>query len=55
MNKQAILNFLGLAARARKIISGEELVVKEVRSSSAMLVIIAEDASANTMKKITDK
>ena len=46
---------LGLANRARKIISGEELAVKEIRSGNAKLVLLSADASANTTKKITDK
>ncbi len=52
---QQLLQLLGLAARARKVISGEELVVKEVRSGKAKLVLLASDASANTRKKLTDK
>jgi len=52
--KQQILQLLGLAARARMLISGEELVVKEIRNK-AKLVIISSDASDNTMKKIQDK
>ena len=53
--KQQWMSLLGLANRARKLISGEELVVKEVRSGKAKLVILACDASSNTEKKITDK
>ncbi|MGM9986515.1 MAG: YlxQ family RNA-binding protein [Bacillaceae bacterium] len=48
-------HLLGLANRARKIISGEELVVKEVRQKRAKLVILSSDASENTTKKIMDK
>ncbi|MEK3935040.1 YlxQ family RNA-binding protein [Sporosarcina sp. FSL W7-1349] len=50
-----LFQMLGMAARARKIITGEELVVREVRSGNARLVIISKDASKNTMKKINDK
>ncbi|WCN39133.1 YlxQ family RNA-binding protein [Aneurinibacillus uraniidurans] len=53
MNK--INQMLGLAQRARKIITGEELVVKAVRQGGVHLVILAEDAAANTRKKLTDK
>ncbi|MGE7917901.1 YlxQ family RNA-binding protein [Viridibacillus sp. NPDC093762] len=53
--QQSILNLLGLAARARKIVSGEEQVIKEVRNNGAKLVILATDASANTRKKMQDK
>ena len=55
MTNNAILQLLGLAARARKVISGEELVIKEIRSGKAKLVLLASDASANTSKKIKDK
>lgn len=53
--KQQILNLLGLAVRARMLISGEEMVVKEVQKNRAKLVIISSDASENAMKKIQDK
>ena len=39
--EQQILHLLGLATRARKTISGEELVVKEIRSQKAKLVILS--------------
>jgi ribosomal protein L7Ae-like RNA K-turn-binding protein len=50
-----VAQMLGLAMRARKLISGEELVVQAVRNGQAKLVLLAADASANTVKKITDK
>lgn len=53
--EQRIYQLLGLATRAGKVVTGEELVVREIQSKRARLVIISEDASANTMKKITDK
>lgn len=55
MNKEKILQILGLATRARMTISGEGMAVAEVRSSNAKLVILSEDASANTSKKLHDK
>ena len=55
MTNPAVLQLLGLAARARKVISGEELVIKEIRSGKAKLILLASDASANTSKKIQDK
>ncbi|MEK8130188.1 YlxQ family RNA-binding protein [Paenibacillus filicis] len=54
MNKRFFSN-LGLAMRAGKIITGEEAVIESVRSGEAKLVIVAEDASENTLKKINDK
>ncbi|MBY0144476.1 YlxQ family RNA-binding protein [Neobacillus niacini] len=55
MNTNQWMSLLGLANRARKIISGEELSVKEIRSGKAKLILLSADASANTTKKITDK
>ena len=55
MKQNQWMSLLGLANRARKIISGEELSVKEIRSGKAKLVLLSADASANTTKKITDK
>lgn len=55
MNSKLWMSLLGLANRARKITSGEELSVKEIRSGKAKLVLLAADSSANTSKKITDK
>ena len=48
------LNTLGLASRARKIVTGEPLINK-IRSNEVHFVIIATDASDNTKKKLTDK
>lgn len=55
MNSKQWMQILGLANRARKIISGEELVIKEIRKGRADLVLLSADASANTTKKVTDK
>lgn len=53
--KQQILQILGLATRARMTITGEELTISEVRRGNAKLVLVAEDASDNTSKKLQDK
>lgn len=42
--QQQWMSLLGLANRARKLISGEELVVKEIRSGNAKVVILSADA-----------
>ena len=55
MNKQKISNLLGLAQRAGRIISGEELVVKAIQDQKAKLVFLAQDAGPNLTKKIHDK
>lgn len=53
--KQKILNLLGLAQRAGRLISGEEFVVEAIRKQQAKLVFLADDAAENLSKKITDK
>jgi ribosomal protein L7Ae-like RNA K-turn-binding protein len=53
MNKQ-LYSLLGLASRARKIVSGESLL-KSIQSNKVKLVLICEDASENTKKKYLDK
>lgn len=55
MSTNKWMSLLGLANRARKIISGEELSVKEIRNGKAKLILLSADASANTSKKVTDK
>lgn len=46
---------LGLAARGRNVVSGELQTLNAVKDGSAMLVIVAEDASENTRKLFSDK
>lgn len=53
LNKE-IYSLLGLAARARKISSGSTLI-EDIRNKKVKFVIICEDASDNTKKKISDK
>lgn len=55
MVEQQFFQLLGLAMRAGKVISGEEIVIAGVRQGKVKLVLLSTDASANTKKKITDK
>ena len=58
MNNRAdksILSLFGLAARAGRIASGEFQTETAVKSGTAFLVIVAEDASDNTKKLFHDK
>nr|WP_295970383.1 YlxQ family RNA-binding protein [uncultured Bacillus sp.] len=55
MKENQWVSLLGLANRARKTISGEELTLKEIRNGKAKLVLLSADASANTAKKVSDK
>lgn len=55
MMNDRFFNNLGLAMRAGKVVTGEEMVIDSVRSGDAKLVIVSEDASPNTLKKLNDK
>lgn len=55
MQQSKVLSLLGLAMRGRNLVSGEFQTLEAVKSGTAVLVIIAEDASANTKKLFTDK
>ncbi len=46
--------FIGLAMKAGKLVSGEVNCEKTIKSGKACLVIVSEDASANTEKKFKD-
>lgn len=54
-NKQKSLNLLGLAQRSGNLISGEALVLSSIRSQEAKVVILASDASENTVKQFLNK
>ena len=50
-----LLGMTGLAARARKIITGTDIVTEKIRSGrNVEFVIIACDVSQNTLKKIVN-
>ncbi len=55
MKPDKILSYLGLAMRGRNLVSGEFQTEEAVKSGSAVLVIVAEDASENTKKLFENK
>ena len=55
MRQNKVLSLLGMAMRGRNLVSGEFQTLEAIRKGSAMLVIIAEDASDNTRKLFADK
>lgn len=52
--KDAVLSMLGLARKAKKVVSGEFSTEKAVKEQKAVLVFVAEDASDGTKKKFLD-
>ncbi len=55
MKQNKVLSLLGIAMRGRNVVSGEFQTLEAIKSGSAMLVIVAEDASDNTKKLFNDK
>ncbi len=49
-----IYSFMGLAAKAGKLLSGDETCERAIKSGKVHLVIVSEDASDNTKKKFRD-
>jgi len=49
------LNFLGIAVKARKIISGTEITLNGIRSGEVKLVVMASDCSPRTKKDLHNK
>lgn len=54
MNKP-YLNLIGLAYKAGKCIVGEENILNSLRLNKTQLLLIANDCSATTAKRLTDK
>jgi len=49
-----IYAFIGLAAKAGKIVSGEESCEKVLKRGAVRLMLVAQDASDNTKKRFID-
>ncbi|HEO0542168.1 TPA: YlxQ-related RNA-binding protein [Streptococcus agalactiae] len=54
-NSEKVLNLIGLAQRAGRLITGEELVIKAIQNQQVSLIFLANDAGPNLTKKVTDK
>lgn len=52
--RHKILQIIGLAARARRLVSGEDVCQRQLRAGKGALCIVAEDASDNTKKRFSD-
>lgn len=52
INQNKVNGLLGLSAKAGKIAFGNDAVIETIVKNTAKLVIIAEDTSQNTAKKI---
>lgn len=50
-----MLKTIGLAYRAKKVVYGTEMTLSSIRANKAKVVILAKDASKNTIKLFEDK
>lgn len=53
-SNKKILNLIGLATKAGKVVSGEFSTEKSVKDGRAFMVIVSEEASDNTKKMFTN-
>lgn len=54
MKPDQVLSMIGLAMKAGKLVSGEYMTDKMIKTGKAYLVVVAEDASENTKKEFSD-
>lgn len=54
-NNDNTLKTLGICARAKKLIYGEELVLESVRNGKCFLIFLASDTGAVAFKNVHDK
>jgi ribosomal protein L7Ae-like RNA K-turn-binding protein len=54
MMADRIYSFMGLAAKAGKLLTGDETCERALKTGKVYLVIVSEDASDNTKKKFKD-
>ena len=55
MNEKKIYSWLGLAMRSGNLVSGDDTTLRDLKKMRLSLIILADDASANTKKLFTDK
>lgn len=54
-NYSQMLNLLGIARRAGKIVSGEDIVLNNIKKSKVKFLFIASDAGASSAKRFLNK
>lgn len=54
MLRNRVLQMIGLAAKSGKVVSGEFSTEKAVKTGKAYMVLVSEEASANTTKMFTN-
>lgn len=55
LRKNKLKTLIGFAYKSRKLVSGEQLTLDQIKRNSVRLVFLSKDASENTAKRIKDK
>lgn len=55
MDRTNVLNLLGLARRARKLVAGEDTVIRYLKDRKIKIVFVASDASEKQIDKFDKK
>lgn len=55
MNKERVLNLVGLAFRASQVSVGVDKLVKDIQKNQIHFVLLATDIERNSKKQIIDK
>ncbi len=55
MNSHKLKSMIGFCRKSGNLKSGTENVLKSIVSGKAKLILVATDASENSIKKVTDK
>jgi len=55
MNRNGILQLLGLARKANKIIIGGDRILELIKKQKILIVFIGKDSSMNTIKRFENK
>jgi ribosomal protein L7Ae-like RNA K-turn-binding protein len=51
MISQRILSLMGITKKANKLVSGQDVVERQIKANKIYLVILSKDATYNTKKK----
>ncbi|MCO6541610.1 MAG: ribosomal L7Ae/L30e/S12e/Gadd45 family protein [Lactobacillus sp.] len=52
MNRQQVLNLLGMAYKSRRLVSGQDLVLQAIKQQQAQFVFLASDLSVASKKEL---
>ncbi|UQS85475.1 ribosomal L7Ae/L30e/S12e/Gadd45 family protein [Apilactobacillus apisilvae] len=54
-DKDKILNFIGIAKRAGKVTTGEDILLSAIKNNKVKFLLVASDTGQSSYKKFMDK